>query len=56
MFLLPYAFSTEFDFLKVLDILVFFSKIFDKMLAFLNLKSFRNTFLQLGLRKQFKTF
>ena len=37
MFLLPYVFSIELDFLKVLDILFFFSKIFDKMLAFLNL-------------------
>ena len=37
MFLLPYVFSTEFDFLKVLDIVLFFSKIFYKMLAFLNL-------------------
>ena len=34
MFLLPYVFGTEFD---LLDIVFFFPKIFDKMLAFLNL-------------------
>ena len=34
---LPYVFSTAFDFLKVIDIVFFFPKIFDKMLAFLNL-------------------
>ena len=37
MFLLPYVFSTELGFLKVLDIVFFFPKIFDKMLAFFNL-------------------
>ena len=39
MFVLPYilALNFDFDFLKVLDIVFFIPKIFDKMLAFLNL-------------------
>ena len=38
MFLLPYVFGTEFDFfLKMLDKVFFFPKMYDKMLAFLNL-------------------
>ena len=33
MFLLPYVFSTEFEFLKMLDIVFLFPKRYDKMLA-----------------------
>ena len=38
MFLLPYVFGTELDFfLKMLDKVFFYPKMYDKMLAFFNL-------------------